>query len=238
MDTHLDIVHVKIYAIHLPTPAAAWAGSVCRNYYTGTTKCICAYVHPLLLDTLSPQPGCSRRPLLQQLLSPAAIQGKWCWKGKRREIKGMWLVLCGPSAPLLCPEQGPALRIPCTRFIAHFASGLHFNPTFHSPGVLSLQQTEDTTPLCPSSPTPTSPSQEHKAQEGCWLERAARITHHRCSLRGQRGPDTGTEAMQRVGERELEEGKIKDEKGRTDLRRRKNTAWQVLKASCFLVLFL
>lgn len=41
-----------------PTPVAAWAGSVCRNYYTGTTKCICAYVHPLLLGTPTPQPHC------------------------------------------------------------------------------------------------------------------------------------------------------------------------------------
>lgn len=129
---------------------------MCRNYYTGTAKCICAYVHPLLLDTLTPQPGCSRSPPLQQLLSPPAIQGKRCRNGKRREIKVMWLALCGPSAPLLCPERGPALGIPCARFIAHFASGLHFNPTFHSPGVLSLQQTEGTTP-CARPPPPQHP---------------------------------------------------------------------------------
>lgn len=72
----------------------------------------------------------------------------------------MWLMLCAPSAPLLCPKRGLALGIPCARFIAHFASGLHFNPTFHSLDVLPLQQTEDMAPCaCPPPP------QHHKAQE-------------------------------------------------------------------------
>lgn len=142
-----------------------------------------------------------------------------------------------PSAPLLYPEQVPALGIPCARFIAHFASGLHFNPTFHSPGVLSLQQAEDRA-HCARPPPAQHPHPRTQSPAGCWLERAAGMTHYRCSLWGQGRPDKGTETMQRVGEWEQEEGKIKDEKGRTDLRRRKNAAWQVLKASCFLVLFL
>lgn len=82
MDTHLDIVHVKIYAIHLPTPAAAWAGSVCRNYYTGTTKCICAYVHPLLLGTPTPQPRCSSSCLHQ----PAKENGVGMGRGGESKL--------------------------------------------------------------------------------------------------------------------------------------------------------
>lgn len=138
--------------------------------------CICTS-SCLLLDTLTPQPP------LQQLLSAPASQGQWCGNRKRREIKVMWLMLCAPPALLLCPEQGPALGIPCARFIAHFVSGLHFNPTLHSPGVLSLQQAKDRTPF-PVLPHSSMPIPRTQSPAGCWLERAAGLTHHRCSLWG------------------------------------------------------
>lgn len=128
------------------------------------------------------------------------------WEGEEEGNHSDVLVLCAPSAPA---RSGFWLSgSPAPGLLHILLLGCISTPHSTAPASSPSNKLKIGPPV-PSLPHPSIPIPRTQSPAGCWLERAAGMTHHRCSLRGQGGPDTGTETMQRVGEMGAGGGKNK-----------------------------